>query len=564
MRKAWQQNFLLGFVTFSVMMTAVVPTKVWAYGYNSTDSLRVSVHQAYYLSPGGTITRVAIADPTIADVNVIDGHSLNIVGIATGSTTLNVWTSYGGRQTYNIIVTGEDPALAKTIQDAINLPGVKVQMIGGKVLLSGTVKNQRERHLAYMIARMYMGNAGSTSGQTGGSSGDSDTINRSFSSDDESIGGNFDNASFSQNKRANVVNAETIDPDSDQKVVNLLDMENPDQINIEAMVIEISKDASKQLGLQYGSATTSNGSGDDDTPTFNAGTYNFGETYGQQRDAQSHWYNRNWLFTHFSQLNMQLNALVNQGKARIISRPNITTMSGQTAAIEVGGEIPYPVKSDNDVSVQYKQYGIILNLKNPTVDDNGNITTKFDAEVSRLDWSNAITVEGYNMPALVNRKVSTTVNIPTGMTMAIGGLMNSQDIKSVNKVPLLGDIPLLGELFKYHNTTHDDSEIMVLITPHVVNEETPVPMTDEMKDTYEGARRVKEAMNKVDTNADLTDDSTEQSTDKTPNVDKIVDKANENAKPGTFHKVDFTQTIRDYEAEKAAKQAAKNIDKSTT
>lgn len=538
MRKAWQQNFLLGFVTFSVMMTAVVPTKVWAYGYNSTDSLHVSVHQAYYLSPGGTITRVAIADPTIADVNVIDGRSLNIVGIATGSTTLNVWTSYGGQQTYNVIVTRDDPALAKTIQQAINLPGVNVQMIGGKALLQGTVKNQRERHLAYQIASLYVGNDGAA------------PANNAQGENAVSTG--------------SVVSASVSDPDSQGNVVNLLEMENPDQINIEAMVIEISKDASKQLGLQYGSATTSNGSGDNDTPTFNSGTYNFGETYGEQRSPRDHWYNRNWLFTHFAQINMQLNALVAQGKARIISRPNITTMSGQTASIEIGGEIPYPVKSDDDVSVQYKQYGIILKLKNPTVDADGNITTNFNAEVSRLDWNNAVTVEGYNMPATVNRKVLTTVNIPTGMTMAIGGLLDSQESRTVNKVPLLGDIPLLGELFKYHYKTHDDTEIMVLITPHVVNEETPVPMTDEMKDTYEGAQRVKEAMNKVDTNADLTDDSTEQSTDKTPNVDKIVDKANENAKPGTFHKVDFTQTIRDYEAEKAAKQAAKNIDKSTT
>lgn len=409
------------------------------------------------------------------------------------------------------------------------MPGVTVKMIGGKALLQGTVKNQRERHLAYQIASLYVGGDGSA------------PLTNAESQNAVSTG--------------SVVTASVSDPDSQGNVVNLIEMQNPDQINIEAMVIEINKDASKQLGLQYGSAVTSNSGGSDDTPTFNSGTYNFGETYGEQRNARDHWYNRNWLFTHFTQLNMQLNALVNQGKARIISRPNITTMSGQTASIEIGGEIPYPVKSDNDVSVDYKQYGIILKLNNPTVDNDGNITTKFDAEVSRLDWSNAVTVEGYNMPATVNRKVSTTVNIPTGMTMAIGGLMDSQDVKTVNKVPLLGDIPLLGELFKYHNKTHDDTEIMVLITPHVVNEETPVPMTDEMKETYEGARRVKDAMNKVKTNADLDDEDAElveqepeKSTENAKSVDKSVDNT---TAPGTFHKVDLTQVIRDYEAQQA-------------
>jgi pilus assembly protein CpaC len=281
-------------------------------------------------------------------------------------------------------------------------------------------------------------------------------------------------------------------------------MENPDQINMEALVIEINSDEAKKLGITYSSQTT-NGSKDDGITLNEPGTFYAGESFGAQRSKGSHWYNRNWLYTHFSKINAQLKLLVQQGKARVVSRPNITTMSGKSAGILVGGQIPYPVasSSSNNITVEYKPYGISLNLINPTVDRQGNITAKINAEVSRLDKANVVSVNGYSMPGLSTRSAQTVVNIPSGMTMAIGGLLNSEDSKIVQKVPLLGDIPILGELFKYHNDSRQKSEIMILLTPRVVNERTEVKMSDKMADYFNDNRREVRDMQSVDVNGPI-------------------------------------------------------------
>ena len=175
-------------------------------------------------------------------------------------------------------------------------------------------------------------------------------------------------------------------------------------------------------------------------------------------------------------------------------------MSGKTAGILVGGEIPYPKKDDNSTIVDTRPYGIKLNLMSPTVDASGNVTSRVFAEVSRLDWGNAVVVDGFKMPAMAKSSAETMVNIPSGMTMVIGGLLNSDDTKNISKIPLLGDIPFLGELFKYHNDTKQKSEIMILITPRVVNETTPVAMSQKMKDAYAEDKQEQAKLPKVDVN----------------------------------------------------------------
>lgn len=452
----------------------------------------IDLNQSYYLNTGRNITRVAIANPKIADVSLLDGTSLNVIGISPGTTTLNVWASNGYRYEYRITVSNQDSGLAKIVQDAIGLPEVRVQMIGGKILLRGSVKNQYERDLAYKIAKMYAQTGGSgtvAAPKTGGQS----ATDGSLSSLGSSIGSSADTRG-----------------DIDDSVVNMLEMTNPDQINIEAMFVEINSNDAKSLGLNYVSQDLSDTS--DSGITMNeAGSYYAGETYGSQRDAGGHWYNRNWLFTHFSKINMQIHALIENGRARIVSRPNITTMSGKDAKILIGGEIPYSSSNGfGSTTTDYKEYGIGLDLHAPTVDRDGNITTELETQVSRLDWSNAVTKDGYRMPGIATRSAYTTVNIPSGMTMVIGGLLNSEDAKTLQKVPFLGNLPLIGELFRYHNNSRQKSEIVVLITPRVVNEETPARMSPDMEDTYNDSRREVRDMHQVDVNGDIPEKSNAQ------------------------------------------------------
>lgn len=460
---------------------AVIAAVSQAPAYAYVQPIYLEMNQSYYLQQGSAIKRVAVTNPEIADVAVVDKRALNVIGKKTGSTSLTVWTADGMRQDFRICVSGVDSGLAETIRKAIGLPKVKVEVVGGKVLLTGTVQNQKEKTLAYRVASLYAGGSGT----------EDKALERTLLDEDAQVNDSID---------------------GDDKVINLLEMINPDQINIEAEVIEINANDAKQIGIEYGADSSvgtpgtwyANKSGRDITEYYRdwTGKITDSKTYHSNlmRNAGSHWYTRNWLYTHFSDINAKIHTLVTNGHARIISRPNITTMSGKTAGILVGGEIPYPKMDDNSTSIEYKPYGIKLNLMSPTVDTSGNVTSRVFAEVSRLDWGNAVTVDGFKMPATAKSSAETMVNIPSGMTMVIGGLLNSDDTKNISKIPLLGDIPFLGELFKYHNDTKQKSEIMILITPRVVNETTPVAMSQKMKDAYAEDKQEQAKLPKVDVN----------------------------------------------------------------
>lgn len=132
------KNAIYGLTAIAIAAAAILSP---APAYAQFTPLSIDLNQSYYLNTGRNITRVAIANPKIADVSLLDGTSLNVIGISPGTTTLNVWASNGYRYEYRITVSNQDSGLAKIVQDAIGLPDVRVQMIGGKFLLRGTVKN---------------------------------------------------------------------------------------------------------------------------------------------------------------------------------------------------------------------------------------------------------------------------------------------------------------------------------------------------------------------------------------------------------------------------------------
>lgn len=465
-----KKYFASALTTAAVVAVSTLP----AYAY--VQPIWLEVNQSYYMPQQSRITRVAVTNPKIADVSVINKYAINIVALASGSTSMTVWTANGMRQEFSVSVSPVDSNLAMFIQRAIDLPNVRVEKIGSKILLRGTVTNQRERDTAIKIASMYIEKTKTQEGQNNEYSFESRSFTKVSSKADDSetlLNGKF--------KRDD-------DDYSDDNVICLLELENPDQINFEAEVIELNSDDAQKLGIEYGEDTSS------------PGVYNF-KTGTVNRKKGTQWYSKNWLYTHFSDIGAKVHALLENGKGRVISQPNITTMSGKTAGILIGGRVPYPVSNgDNSTSVQYEDYGIALDMLKPEVDKDGNVTSRLFASVSRLDWSNAVTVNGFNMPGIATRSAETVVNIPSGMTMAIGGLMNSDDSDTVSSVPLLGKIPVLGELFKYHNKTKQKTEIIILITPRVVNETTPVNMHKEMYQAYKDKRQEDQSIYKVDLN----------------------------------------------------------------
>ncbi len=164
----------------------------------------------------------------------------------------------------------------------------------------------------------------------------------------------------------------------------------------------------------------------------------------------------------------RLRALVSDGKAKVLARPNITTLQGREAVINIGGRVPVPTVSTTNAttttSIQYQEAGIILRCT-PRVNPDGTVTAQVHTEVS-----SPVYVDSMNAYRFQNRSADTTVRLRDGATMVIGGLIGSEESKLVNKVPFLGDLPIIGSFFKSVSTSKTDSEIMVFLTARVVED----------------------------------------------------------------------------------------------
>ena len=476
-----------------VLATLLISAGIFAQtpAVQAATPLSVSVNESRYVQEPG-LNRVAVGNPEIADVQLLSAREFLLVGKKAGSTSLLVWGA-NGRQEYLVTVTGENSGLAAMIEKAINLPGVTVQMVGEKILLRGTVMNQYEKDLALKIAGLYTGTSPVTS--TSGSSSAGKAIDKT--------GGN---------------------------VIDLLQMARPSQIRLEAQVIEISSSNKRELGIQYGTRS----SGDSDSKIDAENTIYAGEDWNTRGWG-------GWLVRHSSTINAALNALITQGKARILSRPNISTLSGEKARILIGGSIPIPTNNDGSISIEWKEYGVKLDIE-PVADQMNKITSKVHAEVSRLDYANGITQNGFHIPALATREAEAVIHVSNGMSMVIGGLLNSEDGKSVSKIPLLGNIPILGEFFKHTSRTRDKRELIIIITPHLIGEDTQWPMSDGMKEAFNEGQTEYGSLNRVNVNE--TEPEVEKAIAR--NIEKrAADKAKKEQK----------------EAEKEAKRAAKEIEK---
>lgn len=401
----------------------------------AAEPVEVSLNESKYMAASG-ITRLAVGNPAIADVQLLSSGDFLLVGKKAGTTSLIVWSDGGRRTEYTVYVAGNDRGMSSAIQDAIGYPKVHVQMIEDRVMLRGKVENQYEHDIALKIAGLYTGGDGSG-------------------------------------------------------VIDLLEMEHPSQIRLEAQIIEINSDYTKNLGIQYWSQTpgassssgSSTGNPNNDITVGTAGLFYGGEDFSSSRKHGG------WLGSHVANVNVTLQALINEGKARILSRPSITTMSGKTANILIGGRIPIPVSDGNgNVSIDWHEYGVKLNIE-PVVDSEDKITSKVHAEVSTLDYSHGVKIDSFSVPGIATREAESEVNVRSGMTMAIGGLINSEDAKIVSKIPLLGDIPIIGRFFRHTSNTRDKRELIILITPTLVADDTPAPMSQRMKESYEEIER---------------------------------------------------------------------------
>jgi pilus assembly protein CpaC len=399
--------------------------------YAAETKLTVAVNQSQILTFAG-VERVAVANPEIADVVVVSGFELLLVGKAPGITNLYVWSS-AGRTSYIVEVGANDSQIAGEIKSILGYPDVRVSKVNKNVIIEGTVNDRYQKDRAEKVASAY-----------------------------------------------------------GEKVINLLEITKPIQVKIEAKVIEINRGKTNNLGIKWGNDTslpgtfkfgqspnsgwTTNYTGGTSGSTWNnslTDTKPFGKAWGG--------YGGYW------DINAQLDALVKQGLAKILSQPNVITLSGEKANIMVGGQIPIPVGMQNGmVTIEWKDFGIKLDIS-PDVNSEGLINSKIKAEVSTVDWTDDHQIgisANLKIPPINIRKAETAIALSSGQTLAIGGLIASEVSKDVTKVPVLADIPVLGKLFTSTAFSRNETELIIIITPTIINPQEYIPnTTKEMQAT---------------------------------------------------------------------------------
>ncbi|HWQ61937.1 MAG TPA: pilus assembly protein N-terminal domain-containing protein [Negativicutes bacterium] len=428
----------------------------------ANERITVGVNQSRILAASGA-ERVAVANPAVADVVVVSGYEILVVGKQPGTTTLHIWSAEG-RDSYDLEVGTNDTQIANDIKALLGYPDIRVSKVGKSVILEGGVNDQYQRMRAEKVAGAY-----------------------------------------------------------GEKVINLLELVRPIQVKIEAKIVEINRSKTDNLGLKWGNSATAPGTFQfgqspmkDWTvsyPLSNGSTLS-GSAYNNAL-ADSKPYGKNWGgYGGYWDINAQLDALVKSGLAKVLSQPNIITLSGEKANILVGGEIPIPVSVSNGViAVEWKQYGIKLEIQ-PEVNGEGLINSRIKAEVSTVDWSDDHKIgisANFQIPPINTRKAEAAIALSSGQSMAIGGLMASEMAKDITKIPGLGDLPIIGKLFRSTSFTRNETELVILITPTIVNPKEYVPnMTPEMQE-FSKEDPIKESVRQVE-------------------IDKAKDKAKKNAK----------------------------------
>jgi pilus assembly protein CpaC len=253
------------------------------------------------------------------------------------------------------------------------------------------------------------------------------------------------------------------------KTVNMLasPVKNMAQVQLQVRVAEVNRNKVSDLGLSYsyqGSAGNGAYANSGQGPSSLGGVTN-GILNGSISSALN-------LFVMAGNTMSMVRALQTQGALRELAEPNLIAMDGSTASFLAGGEFPVPIvqgggNGSSSVSIMFKEYGVRLNFK-PTIIDEDHIRLELEPEVSTIDFSNGVKFDGFLIPALRTRRAKTSVELRDGQSFALAGLLDNSETKSLSKVPVLGDIPVLGALFRSKSFQKNESELMFIVTAQLV------------------------------------------------------------------------------------------------
>lgn len=237
-----------------------------------------------------------------------------------------------------------------------------------------------------------------------------------------------------------------------EDVINALSVDSPQQVFLQVRIVEASRNAGRALGV---SLARNGGGGNGTSRTFGGlGTASFGSFVAT-------------LLDNGTTLNATIDVLEERGLVRNLAEPTLAALSGETASFLAGGEVPIPVaEEDGQITVEYKEFGVRLSFT-PVVLDDGLINMRLEPEVSQLDRINTYSTGAIELPSFTSRRASTTIELRDGQSFAIAGLLQRNNTRAQSQVPWIGDVPVIGALFRSASYQKEETDLVIIVTPHL-------------------------------------------------------------------------------------------------
>jgi pilus assembly protein CpaC len=392
--------------------------------YRPTTQVLLSVGEGQMINLPRGVSSVWTSNPKVADVYVNSARQINLFGKDMGEATV-IATAADGSVVYgaNVRVNQNISSINEIVHQAMPETDIHVQTIGQVAVINGTVASPEDAAQAEMLVKA--------------------ALNPGIDTTREGSALNF-------------------------VPVNRLRVATPLQVTLKVRIAEINRAVLKSMGVNLLSSDSSNGFqfgiGQGVSNTTAPGVSPFkilspiigGTTFGAAGKLLG------------LDLAGALDVAASDGLVSILAEPNLTALSGETASFLAGGEFPVPIsQSLGSVTIEYKQYGVGLAFT-PVVLGDGRISIRVRPEVSELSDAGSVKLNGYTVPALTTRRAETTVELGSGQSLMIAGLLRNTTNNSIDKAPFLGDIPVLGALFRSTKFQRQETELVVVITPYLV------------------------------------------------------------------------------------------------
>jgi pilus assembly protein CpaC len=408
------------------------------------NEITVPINRSELVSVSSDIAEAIVANPEIADIYVHGTNKVSVIGKMVGGTTLRIIGKQNQvLQTVNVQVGHDLPAIRQTLHQLFPYEDISVQPVNNNLALTGMVSSPAVAAMAVRVANEYLAPLDVARPRPG-----------------------FDLTNDITNGR------------SDTGVLNMLKITSGQQVLLRVRVGEMQRSAIKQLGINWRAVNADSlsagtgvllGAPLGEFPTRSttygalAGTLNKGST----------------------SVTAMIDALERNNLFKLLAEPNLVAMSGEEAEFLAGGEFPIPVQAVNQqVTIQFKQYGVAVKFL-PQVLSDSRIRVAVAPEISELSSEGSIVVDGFEIPSLNTRRAKTTVELAPGESFMIAGLLRDQSDTAIDQVPGLGELPVLGALFRSTDFQRNETELVIAVTPYLVD-----PLTgDEVRLPTDGFRQ---------------------------------------------------------------------------